>query len=300
MNESSQQLRPRQPAKWPYNLALVASVLLVILIGASMERAYWDRLPQFPARLIEYAGFMLDGVFSNPWSHPEGAKDPDLIYLDWWWESFKLMLESVALAWIGTCVGAMFSFPLAFLAANNTVPSYVRFPIRFMFNSIRAVPEILLAIFIMLPLWGLNPMAGAMAIGIHSIGSLGKLTLENIEAIDKRPVEAVAASGATWWQQIRTAVVPQMLPETMAFWLYRFEVNIRASAILGVVSAGGIGTLLNRVLRGRDWEWGGILLVVVIVVTVVVDQISAAIRHRIIHGGDKEVRHVAQPAAIPV
>lgn len=279
--------RPKRPATWPYNLALLVSVLLVVGIGASMERAYWDRLPEFPAELLEYVGRMLDGVLSNPWGHPEGQADPDLIYLDWWWDSLKLMLESVALAWIGTCVGALFSFPLAFLAANNTAPVYVRLPIRFFFNTVRAIPEILLAIFVMLPLWGLNPMAGAMAIGIHSIGSLGKLTLENIEAIDRRPVEAVVASGATWWQQVRSAVVPQMLPETMAFWLYRFEVNIRASAILGVVSAGGIGTLLNRVLRGREWEWGGILLVVVIVVTVIVDQVSAAIRHRIIHGSDK-------------
>ena len=77
-----------------------------------------------------------------------------------------------------------------------------------------------------------------------------------------------------------------MLPETVAFWLYRFEVNIRASAILGVVSAGGIGALLNRVLRGREWEWGGIMLVVIIIVTILVDQLSAALRHRILHGAE--------------
>ncbi len=276
--------RPEQPPKWPYTVAGLALVGVVLFAGWSLEDARWERLPQFPGEILQYAGQMLDGVLTWPGAHPDGQADPGLTYGDWWLQALELMGESVALAWIGTCVGALFSFPLAFLAASNTAPWFVRVPVRTFFNAIRAVPEILLAVIVMLPLFGLNPMAGAMAIGIHSIGSLGKLTLENIEAVDQRPVEAVTAAGASWWQRVRTAVVPQMLPETVAFWLYRFEVNIRASAILGVVSAGGIGALLNRVLRGREWEWGGIMLAVIIIVTILVDQISAGLRHRILHG----------------
>ncbi|NYI76463.1 phosphonate ABC transporter, permease protein PhnE [Nocardioides panzhihuensis] len=278
--------RPKPPPKWPYTVAGLALVGVVLAAGWSLEDARWERLPQFPGAIWQYAAQMVDGVLTWPGAHPDGQADPDLTYGDWWLQALKLMGESVALAWIGTCVGALVSFPLAFLAASNTAPWFVRMPVRTFFNAIRAVPEILLAVIVMLPLFGLNPMAGAMAIGIHSIGSLGKLTLESIEAIDPGPVEAVVASGATWWQRIRTAVIPQLLPETVGFWLYRFEVNIRASAILGVVSAGGIGALLSRVLRGREWEWGGIMLVVIIFVTILVDQISAALRHRILHGAD--------------
>lgn len=285
--------RPKAPPKWPYTVAGLVLIGIVLLAGWSLDDAKWERLPQFPGEVLQYAGQMLDGVLTWPGAHPEGQSDPGLTYGDWWLESLKLMGESVALAWIGTCVGALFSFPLAFLAASNTAPWFVRLPVRTFFNAIRAVPEILLAVIVMLPLFGLNPMAGAMAIGIHSIGSLGKLTLENIEAVDPRPVEAVAAAGASWWQRIRTAVVPQMLPETVAFWLYRFEVNIRASAILGVVSAGGIGALLNRVLRGREWEWGGIMLAVIIIVTILVDQISAGLRHRILHGTETSMAGAA-------
>ncbi|MEU6136202.1 phosphonate ABC transporter, permease protein PhnE [Nocardioides sp. NPDC047086] len=281
--------RPEPPSKWPYTLVGLMLVAFVVLAGWSLGDARWERLPQFPGAIAQYAGQMLDGVLTWPGAHPEGQADPELTYGDWWLQSLKLMGESVALAWIGTCVGALFSFPLAFLAASTTAPLFVRVPVRLFFNAIRAVPEILLAVIVMLPLFGLNPMAGAMAIGIHSIGSLGKLTLENIEAVDPRPVEAVTAAGATWWQRIRTAVIPQMMPETVAFWLYRFEVNIRASAILGVVSAGGIGALLNRVLRGREWEWGGIMLAVIIIVTILVDQASAALRHRILHGAEAAV-----------
>ncbi|MBC7275989.1 phosphonate ABC transporter, permease protein PhnE [Nocardioides sp.] len=278
--------RPNPPPKWPYTVAGLALVGVVLAAGWSLEDARWERLPQFPGAIWQYAAQMIDGVLTWPGAHPDGQADPDLTYGDWWLQALKLMGESVALAWIGTCVGALVSFPLAFLAASNTAPWFVRMPVRTFFNAIRAVPEILLAVIVMLPLFGLNPMAGAMAIGIHSIGSLGKLTLESIETIDPGPVEAVVAAGATWWQRIRTAVIPQLLPETVAFWLYRFEVNIRASAILGVVSAGGIGALLNRVLRGREWEWGGIMLVVIIFVTILVDQISAALRHRILHGAE--------------
>jgi phosphonate transport system permease protein len=278
--------RPKPPPKWPYTVAGLALVGLVLAAGWSLEDARWERLPQFPGAIWQYAAQMIDGVLTWPGAHPDGQADPDLTYGDWWLQALRLMGESVALAWIGTCVGALISFPLAFLAASNTAPWFVRMPVRTFFNAIRAVPEILLAVIVMLPLFGLNPMAGAMAIGIHSIGSLGKLTLESIEAIDPGPVEAVVAAGATWWQRIRTAVIPQLLPETVAFWLYRFEVNIRASAILGVVSAGGIGALLSRVLRGREWEWGGIMLVVIIFVTILVDQISAALRHRILHGAE--------------
>lgn len=286
MTSGTAPTRPKPPPKWPYTVAGLALIGIVLVAGWSLDDAKWERLPQFPGEILQYAGQMLDGVLTWPGAHPEGQADPELTYGDWWLQALKLMGESVALAWIGTCVGALFSFPLAFLAASNTAPLVVRLPVRLFFNAIRAVPEILLAVIVMLPLFGLNPMAGAMAIGIHSIGSLGKLTLENIEAVDPRPVEAVTAAGATWWQRIRTAVIPQMMPETVAFWLYRFEVNIRASAILGVVSAGGIGALLNRVLRGREWEWGGIMLAVIIIVTILVDQLSATLRHRILHGAE--------------
>ena len=99
-----------------------------------------------------------------------------------------------------------------------------------------------------------------------------------------RSKEATRSTGAGTLQTLRWAVTPQILPEVIAFWLYRFEVNIRAGAILGVVGAGGIGSLLSRVFDQRDWDRIGIALIVIILVTMIVDAISGAVRHRIIAG----------------
>jgi phosphonate transport system permease protein len=154
---------------------------------------------------------------------------------------------------------------------------------------------------IMLPIFGLGPVSGALALGINSIGTLGKLTSEVIEGIDPGPVEAARASGARALQILRWGTLPQVMPEVIAFWLYRFEINIRAGAILGVVAAGGIGSLLSSVLTRRLWERAGIMLAVIILVTIAVDLISAKLRARIIAGpaGDSDEVHGEEAGVHP-
>lgn len=275
--EPERQTRPKPPSKWPKTLSLLAT-LGVVLVAIRLADAPWARVLDIPEKIRQYGGLMAEGVLRNPAEAP---------YDEFWTDSFTLMVESLQIAWIGTAIGALFSFPIAFFAASNIAPAPVTFVARQVLNSIRAVPEIILAIAVMLPIFGLGPLAGALALGVHSIGTLGKLTSEAIEGIAPGPVEAVRATGGSQLQTIRWAVVPQVLPETVAFWLYRFEVNIRASAVLGVLGAGGIGSLLSQLFRHREWERIGIALVVIIVVTIVVDQMSAAVRRRIIHGGAK-------------
>jgi phosphonate transport system permease protein len=206
---------------------------------------------------------------------------PDLAYTG---RAFGAMMESVHMAWMGTLVGAVLSLPAGFLAARNTSPPAVVVVMRQILNIIRAVPELIWAIVIMIPIFGLGPLAGAMALGINSIGTLGKLTSEAIESIDTGPVEATRAAGASQAQMLRWGVLPQVLPEVIAFWLYRFEINIRASAILGVLGAGGVGTLLINLFSFRRWPEIGTTLLVIVIVTVAIDFASAAIRKRIIAG----------------
>ena len=153
------------------------------------------------------------------------------------------VMESVFIAWVGTMIGAFFSFPLAFFAAKNVTPPSVNTGIRQLLNGIRAVPELVVAIFL-IPGTGLGAWTGTLALGLHSIGTLGKLSSEVIEGIDEGPVEAVASAGGGQIARMRFAVVPQVMPTIVAYWLYRFEINIRASAVLGVVGAGGIGAEL--------------------------------------------------------
>ncbi len=194
------------------------------------------------------------------------------------------VLESVYIAWIGTVIGAVISLPLSFLAASNVSPVWIRLPMRQLFNAIRAVPELIVAM-IILAVTGLGPWAGALAIGIHSVGTLGKLSSEAVESIDAGPIEAVEAAGGRWISSMRWAVFPQVLPTVVSYWLFRFEINVRASAVLGMIGAGGVGSELVSQLNFRNFPEVGAVLFVTVVAVVSIDTLSAMVRRRIIQGG---------------
>jgi len=194
------------------------------------------------------------------------------------------VLESVYVAWIGTVIGAILSLPLSFLAASNVSPRWVRIPTRQLFNAIRSVPELIVAM-ILIGVTGLGPWAGAMAIGLHSVGTLGKLSSEAIESIDGGPIEAVNASGGQWVSAMRWAVLPQVLPVVVSYWLFRFEINVRASAVLGLIGAGGVGSELVAQLNFRNFPEVGAVLLLTIATVVTIDLLSSALRRRIIQGG---------------
>ena len=191
--------------------------------------------------------------------------------------------ESLFIAWAGTVIGAVFSFPVSFLAANNVAANYISETTKQILNGIRAFPELILA-FVFLPITGLGALTGTLAIGIHSIGTLGKLSSEVIEGIDEGPLEAIKSSGGSKINELLFGVVPQVMPTITSYWLYRFEINLRASAVLGVVGAGGVGAELINQLRFRDFPRAGTVLVATVVLVLTVDTISAAIRRRIIKG----------------
>ena len=266
--------RPSPPSKTRATIVMIVIAALFVW-AVVMVDARWGRLLELPAALAGYAELMAQGVLLNPLEDPQAG---------YWSTAFDLMLESLYMAWIGTLIGAVLSLPLGFLAAENVSPKPVVFVVRQILNAIRAVPELIFAIVVVMPIFGLGPLTGAIALGIGSIGTLGKLTSEVIEGIDRGPVEAARATGARPLQILRWGVLPQALPETVAFWLYRFEINIRAGAILGVVGAGGIGSILSSLFDRRLWDRIGLTLLVVIVVTVIIDNISARVRQRIITG----------------
>lgn len=281
--------RPVKPTKAWYSVGMLAFGILVI--GAlSATGANFARLLDFPANFANYTVLMTQGIFQ-----PLTGEVPSH-----WQAAFEGMFESVQIAWIGTLVGALFSLPMGVLAARNLTPLPIYVVVRFILSMIRAVPEIIFAIALMLPIFGLGPLAGALALGVSSIGTLSKLISEAIEAVDEGPLESARASGANQVQMIRWSILPQVMPEVIAIWLYRFEVNIRASAILGVLGAGGIGSLLSALFNVRQWDRIGITLVVIVVVTVIIDQISAWIRHRVIHGAPGKSDTQSSRSAPPV
>ncbi len=270
----AQTTRPTPPSKLPITLSWIAAAIVFALCVWGLG-ADWARLLGLPEAVVRYFGLLGQDLVKNPFEAPQS---------EWWQLSITYMLDSLYIAWVGTLVGAIVSLPLGFLAARNVAPAWITAISRTILNVIRAIPDFIFAIVLLLPLYGFDKTAGALALGIGSVGTLGKLTSEAIEGLRLGPVDALRATGASHLSVLRWGMLPQVLPEIISFWLYRFEVNIRAGAILGALGLGGIGFLLSTWFNSRDWARLGIALVVTIVVTVVVDQVSAAVRHRIIAG----------------
>jgi len=266
--------RPAAPSHAKRNLALLGTALVVVWAFISVD-IEWDELLTLPGSIgnLFYRMFLRDGL---DWSYLPQAG--------------AAMLDSIWIAWVGTIIGAILSLPIGFFGAKNVSSGLVSNVVRQVLNGIRAFPELVLVIVVFIPIAGLGPVAGALAVGLHSVGTLGKLTAEVVEGIDPGPVEAVRAAGGRPLQVQRWGVLPQVLPEIVAFWLYRFEINIRAAAVLGVVGAGGIGTVVQETIVYRRYDKAGVAIIVVIVATILVDLVSGWVRRRIIEGaGAKRV-----------
>jgi phosphonate transport system permease protein len=259
--------RPRNTFRW-----VVTAIVLILLawsvLGLDIK---WSRLLDAPGDLWTVARLMFTNMEASDFGRLMGE-----------------MWDSIAIAWLGTMIAAVFAVPLAFLAAENLTARPVVWIVRLVLNVLRAVPEIILAI-ALVPILGLTPKAGVVAIGIGSIGTLGKLCSEVLEGIHPGPLEAADAVGANRVQRLRWGVLPQALPEIASFVLYRFEINIRASAVLGVIGAGGIGGVLAESLRFKDWGTAGLALIIVVVVTMMIDAVSGWVRRRLVRGSEQKV-----------
>ena len=191
------------------------------------------------------------------------------------------MLETVFIAFAGSLMAAIIAVPLAFLAARNMMGRYPSVIGKWILSAVRAFPDLILAILFVVAV-GPNAFAGVLAIAIGSTGMLGKMFSEIIESIDMEIVEAMEANGANRIQILFYAVFPQIIPEFLSYAIYRFEVDIRASSILGIVGAGGIGTMVVFASSNRNWNEMGTILLSIIVVVTLIDFASARIRRKIV------------------
>jgi phosphonate transport system permease protein len=251
--------------RWLLALGMVALVALAVVALVTMNLPTWSRVESGLQRNLVP---LLRGFF-NPATHVFEL-------------AFRSMLETVFMAVIGTTIGGVLAFPLAFLAAGNLLgnPRFA-LPGKATLVGVRTFPEILLAI-IFVAAAGPGPTAGIMAMGIHSIGFLGKIFSDVIEGIDAGPNEAIRAAGGNALQVFVYSVVPQVLPEFASNLLYRFEINLRAAAVLGLVGAGGIGLPLIQRLQFRRWDEVSMFLVVIVTVIIVVDTLSSSVRRRLV------------------
>ena len=200
----------------------------------------------------------------------------------WGFNKWSLLLgETILISYVGTVSGAVLAFALNFLAAENTSPSvWLRIVVKRLMEFCRTVPDIVFALIFVIA-FGLGPMAGVLAIAIHSIGALGKQYAEMVENIDMKPVEGVRSTGASWISCMRFAVLPQVAAGFASYTLLRFEINVRGASVMGFVGAGGIGQELVVAIRKFYYTDVSAILLMIIVCVAIIDLVTERIRHRL-------------------
>tara|TARA_A100001391_G_scaffold197526_1_gene177774 strand:+ start:808 stop:1635 length:828 start_codon:yes stop_codon:yes gene_type:complete len=246
---------------WKRKLAQAAAVLGVVLVASwYVNLLDFDTLAQGVPAIMTLAGESFPPDFSNA--------------ANW----FSPLIDTLAMSIAGTAIAVSLSLPLAFLAARNTSPHPVVFQLtRVVLNGLRSVPELIMGI-IFVAAVGFGALPGVLALGLHSIGMVGKFFAEAIEHVDEAPVEAARAAGATRLQVLFHAVLPQVLPQFADVSIYRWEHNFRASTVMGMVGAGGIGFELMGSLRIMQYQEVLAILLVILLMVTLVDALSGFLR----------------------
>ena len=197
------------------------------------------------------------------------------------WQSWLTPLfDTLAMSIVGTALAFIMAVPLGILAARNTSPHpLIYLVVRGVLNLFRAIPELVMGILFVAAV-GFGVLPGVLALAFHSIGMVGKFVAESIEHADNGPIEAVRSTGASRFQVISHGVVPQVLPQIIDLAIYRWEYNFRASTVLGMVGAGGIGFELMSSLRLMSYDEVAALLLVILAMVTLVDSIGAWLRKR--------------------
>jgi len=203
---------------------------------------------------------------------------PDFSRWQYW---IKPLIDTLAMSIAGTALAVAISLPLALLAAPNTSPNaFIHQGCRVMLSALRSVPEIIMGI-IFVAAVGFGALPGVLALALHSVGMVGKFYAEAIEHVDPKPLEAARAAGASPFQVITHAVLPQVLPQLADITIYRWEYHFRASAVLGIVGAGGIGFELIAALRIIRYDQVSAILLTILLCVIVVDGIGAWLRKQL-------------------
>ncbi len=192
-----------------------------------------------------------------------------------------ICLETLAIGFIGTLIGAILALPFGFLASKNISGKVGSKIGEVLLVMIRVFPEIVLGI-ILIKGFGMNAFTGVLVIGLHSIGMIGKLYGEMIDNMDRGAIEALDAVGASLLQKIRFAVIPQVSADFSSIALYRLDINVRSASILGIVGAGQLGALMTLAIRFANYDTVGMILIIIIIIIMSVDQISAKLREKLI------------------
>lgn len=269
---------PRVPMTERLANAVIAAGIVIILVwsfdSADMDRAYL---------LVENAGDMgefIAGFFPEDLSAESRSR---------YWqnlshgfgEAVPQMIVTVQIAIWGTFIAVVAAIPFGLLSARNVAPAWVVQPVRRLMDVFRSINELIIAL-VFIAAVGLGPLAGVMALAIHTTGVLAKLFSEAVEAVDDGPIEGVRATGAVPLHEVIWAVIPQVAPLWTSFGLYRFESNARSATVLGLIGAGGIGQILFEAVRAFDYQRTAAIVIVIVVAVSAIDMLSQLLRKRLV------------------
>ena len=258
-----------RPRKWVLYLAIV--LLIVVMVGWSSSDIKFTGLT---VTGTEVAKGVLHGVFSPDKALLFGTSDTDVPYL---------LLQTIAIAVLGTLIGAVLAIPFAFLASFNIMPKPGAYAVRVLILMIRTIPSIVWAL-MWIRVTGPGAACGVITQSICSIGMISKMYITAIEDLDTHILESLDAMGCTPFQKIRYGVIPQLTASFISTTIYRFDINLKDATTLGIVGAGGIGASLVQCLNSRRWAMVGAFVWGLMVLVLIIELVSTRIRRKLAHG----------------
>lgn len=269
---------PRVPLMERLANAVIAAGVIIILVwsfdSADMDRSYL---------LVENAsdmGEFIAGFFPEDITSEASRTSYWQNLMHGFTEAVPQMIVTVQIAIWGTFIAILAAIPFGLLSARNVAPNWVVQPIRRLMDVFRSINELIIAL-VFIAAVGLGPLAGVMALAVHTTGVLAKLFSEAVEAVDNGPVEGVRATGATPLHEVIWAVIPQVAPLWTSFGLYRFESNARSATVLGLIGAGGVGQILFEAVRAFDYQRTAAIVIVIVLAVSAIDVLSQLLRKRL-------------------
>jgi phosphonate transport system permease protein len=280
VNRMEAAFRVRRRARLRFGIAASGIFLACLLISAWVSEAYPAALLAGLPRIGEYFAKLVPDL---RWPVLFDGTQTEGSFAYWMYRADKwlwLLFETSQMAALATFGGAAVAVLLCFPAAANLAPNRAIYILcRRLLELFRGVPDIVYAL-ILVWTFGVGPLAGILAIGLHTVGALGKLFAEVVENADMRPWEGIIAAGGNWAQAVRYAILPQVLPNFLSYALIRFEINVRGATVIGFVGAGGIGQELYSVISFNYYQEVSAIVVLIILAVSVIDLTSEAMRRR--------------------
>lgn len=263
MNKEVERQLSLEPKRWVK--VLCSTIVLAIILIPCIMQIDWEGINAGAGNVVNK---IINGIFHPDMAFATNLSDTGLL---------NLMLQTLAIGFLGTLIGAVIALPLSFLASTNISNKIISNIFSFIIISIRTFPLYVYAV-VFIKIVGPNALCGVLTIAITSVGMIAKMFIEAIEEVDPQLLASADSLGFNIWQKCRYVIFNQLQSSFISTTIYRFDINLKNSTVLGLVGAGGIGTAINTSISADNWSKFGTILITLVVLILIVDLISSKIR----------------------